>query len=251
MKEFLESLLLIIFYYAKMALSKDKKTISITKNLPAYINISKALKNFLESIDLKINKITYLFLLLEHLYFSDSIKLLNQKYKEEINDPKKIKEYFSNGQDIMTKKNLLASILRRYITRFLIENNLNAEIISKRPLLVEIEKTNLWSIDIPEREEQKSSILKIVGEFELNVSQAYALYNLIGEEDRALLKDFEEGYKQKRKLEEKKGKGKYVEKKIIIQVQEDKKILKSSDVDSITSRDISKEYNCSYPCTIF
>ena len=253
MKEFLESLLLIIFYYAKMGLSKDKKIISITKNLPAYIHISKALKNFLESIDLKINKITYLFLLLEHLYFSDSIKLLNQKYKEEINDPKKIKEYFSNGQDITTKKNLLASILRRYITRFLIENNLNAEITSKRPLLVEIGKKNLWSIDIPEREEQKSSILKIVREFELNVSQAYALYNLIGEEDRALLKDFEEGYKQKRKLEEKKGKGKgkYEKKTISIQVQEDKKILKSSDVDSITSRDISEEYNYSYSCTIF
>ena len=151
------------------------------------------------------------------------------------------------------KKNLLAKILRRYITRFLIENDLNAEITSKSPLIVEIGKKNLWSIDIPEREEQKSLILKIVGEFELNASQAYALYNLIGEGDRALLKDFEGGYKLKRKLEEKKGKESeiYIEKKITIQAQEDRKILKSSDVDSITSNDISQGYDWSYPCTIF
>lgn len=79
--------MLIIFHYSFIV--KDNKNVEIKisgiiKGLPHDIKIPKELILFLKPIDINITKITYLYLFIEHLFFSYLIKLLNKKYKENI-----------------------------------------------------------------------------------------------------------------------------------------------------------------------
>ena len=74
----------------------------IISKLPKYIKIPKKLETLLKFVKLSINKVTNLYLFLEHLYFSDLIKFLNEEYKKDITDEiiKEIKNNFCDKKKI-------------------------------------------------------------------------------------------------------------------------------------------------------
>ena len=206
--ELLEILMLLIFHFSFIEKNnknvKIKKTV-IYKNLHPNIKIPNESILLLKSIDINITKIPYLYLFIEHLFFSYLIKLLNENYKKYLNNNEQ-KEYFIKNDK--KKNNILAKVLRKYITRYLFENNLNADILGERPLSEEILKKDLWSDgDCKLNESLSAEIQKL----NLNASQAYKLYQLIGEEDKKSIEEYEkyinEGKKEEKKIE---GNEKYI-----------------------------------------
>jgi len=196
-KDFFGSIQLFIFYLTQKGDIEDNVTVdNVIKNAPTYLKVSDDFKNFFEKEgkNLIIEKIMNLFFFIEHLCFEYSIKTLQKEYKKEI--PKDLQNKITGK--LLNKEKLneaysikdLGAAVRRFISRYLAGTMQELEIKEERKLNEELSREDLWDESISENYDLLEINTKLLGEFNLTVSQAYEFYKLIGKEDEDLLKEY-------------------------------------------------------------
>ena len=131
--------------------------------------------------------------LFEYLSFENLIDNLPIIYKKEKSEEMVtklknsiLKKISNNG--LFTKKDFGAAV-RKFITRNLIGNMQVTEQNENRDLLFELSRIDLWKENISNSEKLEEFLENLFSECKLNIGQAYALYELIGDEDKDELKN--------------------------------------------------------------
>ena len=191
-KEFFGSMQMIIFYLTQKGFMKeDEKIESILYSAPKYFKLSNDCYNFFknEGKELTVNKLMNLFFFFEHLCFEDLEETLQNEYKKEIPDDVKLaitNKLLKKEKDPNEKYTIkdLGAAVRRLISRYLAGKLETTDINEDRDLAFELSREEFWE----EKIAQLDNLMEIVGsqlnEFKLKVGQAYAFYNLIGNEDK-------------------------------------------------------------------
>ena len=208
-KEFFGSIQLLIFYLTQKGVMKeDEKLNNIISNAPGYFKLSEDCKNFFdnEGQDISVNKIMNLFFFFEHLCFEDLADTLQEEYKMEI--PEDVKVSITNKllkeKDPQAKVTIkdLGAATRRLISRYLAGKLQVTDVMEDRDLAYDLTRIDLWEEKIANLEDLEDIIINQLYEFKLKIGQAYAFYNLIGEEDRNSIISLEKGNKEEKKDEE-------------------------------------------------
>ena len=191
-KDFFGSMQILIFYLTEKGVMKeDEKILNILKKAPGYFKLSDDCRNFFYGVgeNLTVNKLMNLFFFFEHLCFEDLAETLQNEYKQEI--PEDLKEKIKNkllkkeeNPDAKYTIKDLGAAVRRLISRYLAGKLEVTDISEDRDLAFELSREDLWEEKIAKLEDLMDIIGAQLYEFKLKVGQAYAFYNLIGEEDR-------------------------------------------------------------------
>ena len=191
-KEFFGSMQMLIFYLTEKGVMKEDETIkNILSRAPKYLKLSSDCTDFFndEGKELTVNKLMNLFFFFEHLCFEDLADTLQNEYKQEIPDDIKLaitNKLLKKEKDPNEKYSIkdLGAAVRRLISRYLAGKLEVTDISEDRDLAFELSREEFWE----ERIAQLDDLMDIIGaqlyEFKLKVGQAYAFYNLIGEEDK-------------------------------------------------------------------
>ena len=150
-KEFFGSMQMLIFYLTEKGIMKEKeKIIDILKKAPGYFKLSDDCTNFFqnEGSDLAVNKLMNLFFFFEHLCFDDLAQTLQNEYKQEIPQDKKIaitnKLLKDKDQTFPISVKDLAAAVRRFISRYLAGKLEVTDIKEDRDLTFELTREDLW-----------------------------------------------------------------------------------------------------------
>ena len=191
-KDFFGSMQILIFYLTEKGIMKeDEKIVNILNSAPGYFKLSDDCRNFFYGVgeNLTVNKLMNLFFFFEHLCFEDLAETLQNEYKKEI--PEDLKDKIRNKllkkeEDPNAKYTIkdLGAAVRRLISRYLAGRLEVTDINEDRDLGFELSREDLWEEKIAKLDDLMDLIGAQLYEFKLKVGQAYAFYNLIGEEDR-------------------------------------------------------------------
>ena len=189
-KEFFGSLQMLIFYLTEQGLMKiGTKIKNVIKNAPSYLKLSVDCNDFFnnDGREITIQNLMNLFFYFEHLCFEDLADTLQNEYKKPISDDiknaiinKLLKNYNNN---LFTLRDLGAAV-RRFISRYLAGNLQTTDVGEDRALSFELSREDLWEEKIGKEDALIENIDELLHDFNLNVGQAYAFYQLIGEEDK-------------------------------------------------------------------
>ena len=188
---------MIIYYIVEKAIIKeDDKINNIINNINSYYILSNDCKYFFlnEGKELTIDKIMHIYSYFEHICYKDLILNLQEEYKKEIdlNIKNDIMNKFMNNKDIFiifSKKDLGAAI-RKFISRYLVGKMQINDLKEDRNLVFELTREDLWEEKINKKENLGEIIEKNISQFNLNISQAFSFYELIGDEDKKEFQDF-------------------------------------------------------------
>ena len=216
-KDFFGSIQMLIFFCKEIGNIVDNIELDKIINKPQpYLKFSEDFKNFFSNDEyklnqLKIDKIMDMFFFIEHFCFKRITETLHIVYKREIPDNIKneiINKLVKKGKqkDIITIKDLGAAV-RRFITRYLAGNLESINISEDRELIEELYREDLWTDKIVKNSNLEEIISGKLKEFNLKVGQAYSLYELIGEEDKNLIKEYLKKDEEKKFKKEKKQEG--------------------------------------------
>ena len=146
-----------------------------------------------------------LFFFFEHLCFEDLADTLQLEYKMEI--PEDLKVLITNKllkekdpQDKITIKDLGAAT-RRLISRYLAGKSQVNDVKEDTDLAYYLTRIDLWEEKLANLEDLEDIITSKLYEFKLKVGQAYAFYNLIGEEDKNSIISLEKGNRNEKEAE--------------------------------------------------
>ena len=197
--EFYSSLNLLIFYLVNNRVTNTAKISKILLEIPSYIKISKDCFEFFqnEGNQFEVNQLMNIFFYIEHLCFNDLCNNLQPDYKISIEHEtqEKIKKKLLNE---VNKNNKfysikdLAAALRRFISRYLVGVRQDFDIDEKRELYFELIRLDLWDQRCGQLENLEELIQDQLGEFKLNIGQAFSLYEIIGEEDKNYISKLED-----------------------------------------------------------
>ena len=192
-KEFFGSMQMIIFYLTEKVFTKENDKISdILNNAPPYLKLSDDCRNFFfnEGNELTSDKLMNLFFFFEHLCFEDLVDTLQDEYKKEITEDKKneiINQLIKNYDNKLYTLKDLGAALRRFISRYLVGRLQTTDVNEERDLSFELSREDLWEEKIGKDDNLMEEVTKQLGNFKLTVGQAYAFYELIGEQDKKSL----------------------------------------------------------------
>ena len=188
---------LIIFYLLNNNLDEKKKIREI--EFPNYLRIDTEFIEFLtnQGKDFTADKIMAIFFLFEHLCFNDLCNNLQKEYKEEFSNEinEKIENNFlnnnNNENEILTIKELSAAV-RRFISRYLVGNKTEDNIIPNSLLLPQLKRPDLWGEKIGKLQNLDELISRKLQELNLTVGQSFKFYEKIKLEDEQEIKIGEE-----------------------------------------------------------
>ena len=123
-----------------------------------------------------------IFELFEYLCLELIIDNLNIEYKSiiEINEQKKIKDYYLNNKNgkILSSKNFVDAI-RKLISRYLSGKRSENEINEQKDLKLYIVMEELWDTDIGNDENLNNAIENFFKEFKINIGKSFSLFNCL------------------------------------------------------------------------
>ena len=189
-KGFFGSLQLITFFLANNEVKKNEKISLILQKVPSYLKITNDCLNFFtnEGSELTLDKLMDIFFFIEYLCFNDLIESLQNEYRVEIpfEIVQKIREKLIVQRNPYDKYTLgdLAAAVRRFISRYLVGKRQDIDIDETRDLSFELTRYDLWSEKIVKLDNFEESITNKLYEFKLKVGQAYDFYQIISEEDK-------------------------------------------------------------------
>ena len=131
---------------------------------------------------------------MEDLSFYKLKDNINQKFCQPLEKENEIENFFNNNKDDIISKNEIASAIRRYITRFLIIDNLKDNIDETSSLFINLERKYLWNNKIfDEIDENKFRMtIKYYSDYFsfLQVKHCVNFYEFIGKEEKEDLYKF-------------------------------------------------------------
>ena len=191
-KDIFSSLQILIFFLTEHPFQKEDEKISeiISKNADKYFKLTNDCKEFFEKEgkDITINKLMNLFFIFEHLCFDDLCQNLQVDLKCELERNQKeqigsqlLKNY---NKKLYTLKDLAAAV-RRYISRYLVGFTQTSEVKNQEKLSFYLSRLDLWEEKVWGQDcDLTDEVTKHIENLNLQISQAYKFYELIGEEDR-------------------------------------------------------------------
>ena len=212
-KEFFGSMQIIIFYITeKVTFKKDDKIALIFDNPPPFLKISDDCKNFFlcEGNKFTNDKLISLFFFFEHLCFEDLAETIQPEYLKQIPEEKKneiINKLIKNYNNKLYALKDLASAVRRFISRYLAGRLQTIDINENLELPYQLSRADLWDEKIGNNENLMDIVNMQLNEFKLTVSQAFAFYQLIGEEDQNEIRKVVEKKEEKKKEKKRRKKG--------------------------------------------
>ena len=196
-KGFFGSLQMLTFFLANNDVKKNEKISLILRNAPSYLKITNDCLNFFakDGNDLTLDKLMDIFFFIEYLCFNDLIESLQNEYRVQIPFEKiqLIREKLFGQKNPYDKYSLgdLAAAVRRFITRYLVGKRQDIDIAETRDLSFELTRNDLWSEKIAKLDNLEELISIQLSEFNLKVGQAYAFYQIIAEEDKIGINNYE------------------------------------------------------------
>ena len=188
-----ESFILFVNHLNNNYVKKDKKIIDyISEAKKKYFNFPEQFTNYfnVEGKDIVIEKLLNSVLYMELICFGHLKNKIDNQFKVSLNKGQKeeIINYFvkKHNDQILTKKEI-SSAIRRFITRYLLNNNKNENIDPNQNLYLSLERKFLWSNEIFLKIEDNFNdlIKRYIGNFSfpLEVKHSFEFYNIIGEEE--------------------------------------------------------------------
>ena len=190
-----DSFVILINYLNNIiSVKKDTKIIDFIEHAETkFIYFNKYLINYFENEgkEIVIEKLLNSFLYMEHLCFDFLKEKINDKFDSKFNEGEKneIIEYFDKKHDdtIITKKEI-SSAVRRFIIRYLLNEEKSENIDSNLSLYVCLERKYLWNNKIFSllKNNFNDLIKKYLGSFSFDLKARHSLefYNLIGDEEK-------------------------------------------------------------------
>ena len=182
-------------YYEK----KDTKINDfINKAKKKYINFHDHFINYFnnEGKDIVIQKLLNSILYMEHLCYENLKDTIDDKFRFSLDKGQKIEitKYFDSiHEDKIITKNEIATAVRRFIVRFLLNDKRKENIDPNLKLYMCLERKYLWKNKIFSEigENFKDLIKKYIGNFSfpLEVKHSIEFYNLIGVEEKKFLRE--------------------------------------------------------------
>ena len=192
------SLQLLIFYLKNENYQSTYSINEAIEKTPDFVKINDDCKEFFrDHQDFKLNILISIYEYIELLCYPQIVDNVNEDYKKEIDKEQieKINEYFTNDNEKLVKKMLLATTVRRFISRFLSGKRGENEIKEDEKLLYFIQaKEEFWAKEIFNDPKFENEFEQMVDSFDVKVNQAIIFYNVLGG-DKELLgdkKEFEE-----------------------------------------------------------
>ena len=223
---FMFSLQLLIFYLKNENYQDNFPIKEIIDNIPDYVNIGEECKEFFENNqNFKLNTLISIFEYIELLCYPQIIENVNDDYKVDIEQDEidKINTYFNDNNDSLISKQLIATTVRRLISRFLSGKRAENEIKEDENLLYFLQaKEEFWGKDIFNNPKFDEEFESMIYSFTINVNQAIKFYDVLGG-DKELLGDKKEFEDIEKKEEEEKEKNEEI---IVEKVIREKKIKK-------------------------
>ena len=181
--------------YAK----KDSKIIDfIDKAKKKYINFGEQFITFFneDGKDIVIEKLLNSILYMEHLCYEHLIPKIDNKFKEGLDQSKKeeIKKYFNDKHnDTVITKKVISSAVRRFITRYLLNDNKKENINPNLKLYISLERKYLWNNEIFLKVGNNFNdlIKNYLGNFSfaLEVKHSIEFYNIISEGEKQFISE--------------------------------------------------------------
>ena len=194
-REVLSSLQILIFYLTEeIIVNEDEKIYKILDINGINLHISNEFKDFFfnEGKEFTIDKLMEIYNIFEHLCYKDFIENLQIEYKKEISNEEKnkiINKLINNGKDnfILYSLKDFAAAIRRFISRYLVGNEQSIDLDENIKLENHLLREDLWPENIRQSENLEEIIKMQIKEFKLTISQAFSLYEIIGNEDKKML----------------------------------------------------------------
>ena len=195
-----ESFILFVNHLNNNYAKKDTKIVDfISEAKKKYINFPEQFTNYFneEGKDIVIEKLLKSILYMELICFGHLKKKIDNQFKIGLNRGQKeeIINYFEKKHNdlILTKKEI-SSAVRRFITRYLLNDNKNENIDPNLNLYTCLERKFLWSNEIFSKITDNFNVLiqRYIGNFsfDLEVKHSFEFYNIIGkEEDNFILEE--------------------------------------------------------------
>jgi len=192
------SLQLLIFYLKNENYNSDYTIKDAINNVPDYVNIGDDCKEFFENNpNFKLNSLISVFEYIELLCYPQILENVNDDYKVDIEQEEidKINTYFNNENEKLISKMLIATTVRRLISRFLSGKRGENEVKEDENLLYFLQaKEEFWNKDLFNNPKFDEEFETMIYSFTVNVNQAIKFYDILGG-DKELLgdkKEFEE-----------------------------------------------------------
>ena len=190
-------IILVNFLNNNISPNKDLKIIDFIEHAKKkYINFNKHFINFFkeEGKEIVIEKLLNSFLYMEHLCFEHLINNIDIKFKSTFDKGQKeeIIKYFNtkHNDSIITKKEI-SSALRRFIIRYLLNNEKKENIDPNLSLYICLERKYLWNNKIfSSIGNSFNDLIKQYLDnfsFALEVRHSLEFYNLIGDEEKKFI----------------------------------------------------------------
>ena len=195
-----DSFILLVYYLNNQFYAEKESTIIdfINKAKKKYINFSSQFITFFkdDGKDIVIKKLLNSILYMEHLCYDSLIEKIDIKFNESLDYGQKeeIKNYFNNNHNdsVITKKEI-SSAVRRFIIRYLLDDNKKENINPNLKLYISLERKFLWNNEIFRKvgDNFNDLIKKYLGNFSfaLEVKHSIEFYNLIGEEEKKFISE--------------------------------------------------------------
>ena len=190
LSKILSSIQLLIYYMTQERKNEKEEINLVIQQRPEYVNLSKECEEFFKEKDYKVEEIIEIYSFFELLCFKSIIKNLRNYYKDKIDENlsgKIIKLIDEKKLNIIKKVNL-ATACRQLISRYLVGNRDDTDINEKQPLIGYLTKEELWPYEICKKEEEIKKDLENINLNEIQVSQVYELYILLGGDEKESLK---------------------------------------------------------------
>jgi hypothetical protein len=194
---------------------KDTKIIDfINKAKKRYINLSEHFITFFENEgkEIVLEKLLNWFLYLEILCYQHLKDKIDIKFNVPLEKAQKeeIVNYFKSFSDKILTKEEIASAVRKFITRYLLNESKKEKIDPNLKLYICLERRYLWRnqifAKITEKKDFNDLIKKCLDNFSfsLEVKHCIEFYNIIGEKEAKFISEQKDKYNEKIENPEKK-----------------------------------------------
>ena len=192
-------ILLVKYLNNNLSAQKESKIIDFIDNAKEkYINFNKQFINYIKEYgkDITIEKVLNSFLYMEHICYDHLKEKIDKKFtsKLEENNKKEINEYFeSKHKDKIITKKEISSAVRRFITRYLLNDSMKENIDPNLNLHICLERKYLWNNKIFSANNINFNdlIKEYLGKFSFKLQARHSLefYNIIGDEENKIISE--------------------------------------------------------------
>lgn len=187
---------------------KDTKIIDfINKTKKKYLNLSEHFITFFnnEGKEIILEKLLNLFLYIEILCFQHLKDKIDNKFKIPLNKEQKeeIVKYFESFNDEILTKEEIASAVRKFITRYLLNESKKEKIDPNLKLYICLERKYLWRNQIFSKITEKNHFNNLIKKyldnlsFSLEAKHCIEFYNIIGENEIKFISEQKDKYNEK------------------------------------------------------